>query len=162
MRAGEVGTFSDVLFYLEHKGVEKDEARDIVTRVFGWGVEAAMVRMRQPSPVPADAPKAEAVPAGQLSLIDAPGRRKPPAPRKVPHSFPESFTLEEDMRLFARDRGFDPPSIERMWERFRDRNQARGEMYADWKAAWRTWVNNQVEFRRRDQRDPDRTPDGRL
>jgi len=74
-----------------------------------------------------------------------------PKPRKVATTWPEGFALDDRRRAFAKERGFGEHEINRMWERFRDRNQARGEQYANWDAAWRTWVNNQVEFKNRDR-----------
>jgi hypothetical protein len=154
MDTSDLGTFSDVMFYLEQKGVGKDAARDIVTRVFMWGIAAAMDRLRPTRPLPADVPP---VTPEQLSLIaepPAPKPAKPPKPKQVARTFPEDFTLTEPLIVFAANRGFNPIETQRMWERFRDRNMAKGEKYADWNAAWRTWVNNQVEFRNRDGRGP--------
>ncbi|NPU23978.1 hypothetical protein [Bradyrhizobium denitrificans] len=164
MRVEEIGNFSDVLFFMERHGIAKEAASTIATQLFQWGVSAAMDRLRPTLPAPNDLP---AIPA-QSALFEEPVKAakpaKPKEPKKVAHSWPEGFSLDEAMIAFARDRGFRAQEIQRMWERFRDRNQARGEKYADWKAAWRTWVGNQVEFRSRDQgaRGPNNHIDGRL
>ncbi len=151
MTAEEIGSFSDVLLYMERHGIAKEAASTIATQLFQWGVSAAMDRLRPTRPAPNDLPELPAQPA----LFEEPAKvakpAKPKEPKKVAHTWPEGFCLEEPMIAFARERGFQAHEIQRMWERFRDRNQARGEKYADWKAAWRTWVGNQVEFRNRDQ-----------
>jgi hypothetical protein len=162
MQLEDLGNFSDVLFYLERQGIDKDNAREIVTRVFGWGISAAFDRMRPTRPTPLDAPQLE-----QLSLIEAPPKPKPPKePRQIACPWPEDFKMGDVQIKFAAERGFSLSDTQRMWERFRDRNIAKGEKYVGqrgWEAAWRTWVNNQVEFRNRDsnQRKPDHI-DGRL
>ena len=45
-------------------------------------------------------------------------------------------------------------------DKFEDHHNSRGNLMADWVAAWRTWLRNEVEFRRRGQtsRPFDRNP----
>lgn len=147
------------MFYLERQGVSPDDAKAIITRVFCWGVSAATMR-HEFSATPADAPpvKVRAQKPAQIPLIADLAK-----PRQVARTWPADFTLTDALIKFATDRGFNQVEAQRMWERFRDRNQAKGEKYADWNAAWRTWVNNQVEFKNRDNnaRKPDHI-DGRL
>jgi len=79
----------------------------------------------------------------------APRKAKSP-PKQVLRPWPEDFTLTPELIKFAAERGFSAAATQRMWERFRDRNQALGKEYASWPAAWRTWVNNQIEYKQRD------------
>ena len=79
----------------------------------------------------------------------APKKSKSP-PKQVLRPWPEDFTLTPELIKFAAERGFGAAATQRMWERFRDRNQALGKEYASWPAAWRTWVNNQIEYKQRD------------
>jgi len=123
----DIASAGDAIDFLVGRGLKASEAVEFVGRLARLGKKPKAARAQS-----ADVPQ--------------------PAPRKVATTWPEGFALAEDMMRFARERGFDPPSILRMWERFRDRNQSRGEKYVDWKAAWRTWVNNQVEFKNRDNR----------
>jgi hypothetical protein len=85
-----------------------------------------------------------------------------PEPRQVKRPFPPDFVLTPELVKFATDRGFALQEVHRQWERFRDRNVSRGEQYVNWPAAWRTWVNNAIEFKSRDQRaQPGNTVDWR-
>lgn len=66
--------------------------------------------------------------------------------KKASTAFPEGFALDDAMRKYAGDRGFAGVNVERMFERFSNHHRAKGSKFADWHAAWRTWVGNQVEF----------------
>lgn len=68
---------------------------------------------------------------------------KPPA--RIP--FPEDFSLTEERRaeVLRICPGLDP---EIFFEEFRDGATAKGCLYADWPAAWRTWLKNRAEWRR--------------
>lgn len=90
---------------------------------------------------------ADAPPATRAS------RRKPARP------MPDIFPMSEKHREYAEARGFKyeiPPSFtnfkarpgpaQQMFEAFKNHHQAKGSVFADWDAAWRTWVNNQVAF----------------
>jgi hypothetical protein len=66
--------------------------------------------------------------------------------KRVSSAIPEGFALDDAMRKFAGDRGFVGVNVERMFERFSNHHRAKGSRFADWHAAWRTWVGNQVEF----------------
>lgn len=47
--------------------------------------------------------------------------------------------------------GFNQADIDREWGKFVDHHTARGNVMADWFAAWRTWCRNAVEFAARDR-----------
>lgn len=64
-------------------------------------------------------------------------------------SLPVGFLLSEKMQAFAQSKGLDPPRIAREFERFCDHHRAKGSLFADWEAAWRTWVGNAVEYSRK-------------
>jgi hypothetical protein len=128
----DLANAGDAIDYLVGRGIRASEAVEFVARVSNLHKK----------------PKAPKLP------------KLPSAARKVPHTWPEGFVLDEPLKQFARNRGFNDLAIQRMWERFRDRNQARGQTYVDWNAAWRTWVNNQVEFQARDGRAASGAQDG--
>lgn len=150
----ELGTFSDVLFYLERAGIDKDRAREIVTQVFCWGVDAAMVRLRHAKPAPADAPET----APQLTLVETTAPAKAAKPKREPskglHRMPSDFALTDDMKCFAAERAFPPAAINAMWLKFTNHYSANGQTAVDWKAKWRTWVMRTVEFNTRDGKTP--------
>lgn len=55
----------------------------------------------------------------------------------------EGFELSADMIVFANEKGIDP--IEE-FSAFVDYHKAKGSVFKDWQAAWRTWVRNAVKF----------------
>lgn len=58
---------------------------------------------------------------------------------------PEGFAFTPEMRLWAEGLGVD---VDRETENFRDYHTARGSVFLDWGAAWRTWMRNAVKFSR--------------
>lgn len=79
-----------------------------------------------------------------------------PAPRKVsPRSstgkklatgWPEGFDLDGDLHQYAEEQRIAFQDIPRLWERFKNHHQAKGSTFKDWRAAWRTWVGNEIRF----------------
>jgi hypothetical protein len=53
--------------------------------------------------------------------------------------------VEADLE-FARKAGMDSRRIGEEWAQFRDHHRKVGALFADWRAAWRTWVRNCVKF----------------
>lgn len=66
-------------------------------------------------------------------------QRRPRAKRE-PVTMPEDFALSEADCQFARRRGVTDPQIRTEFERFTNHHRARGNVFKDWSAAWRTWV----------------------
>lgn len=66
--------------------------------------------------------------------------------KRASTAMPEGLALDDAMRKFAGDRGYAGVNVERMFERFLNHHRAKGSRFADWQAAWRTWVGNQVQF----------------
>ena len=64
--------------------------------------------------------------------------KKPVAP------MPEEFHLNAKLREFAANHGF--ARCDFMFDQFKAHHRAKGSVFADWEAAWRTWVLNQVKF----------------
>lgn len=65
--------------------------------------------------------------------------------RVMPMSgLPEDFALTEKTIAWVDER-FPTVNVERTLERFCESARANGRMYADWQAAFRTWVRNAVE-----------------
>lgn len=53
-----------------------------------------------------------------------------------------SWVLEEEGRIYARERGYTDREIDFQFEKFKNHHQSKGNVMADWPAAWRTWVGN--------------------
>jgi hypothetical protein len=70
--------------------------------------------------------------------------RVPRAKARAP--LPEDWKPSDIDLAYAADRGFDPAAVTRMACKFFDHHRSRGNLMADWAAAWRTWVNNEIQF----------------
>lgn len=60
---------------------------------------------------------------------------------------PEPWSLSEVERTYARERGFADGQIASMATSFENHHRAKGNLMADWTAAWRTWCENEIKFR---------------
>jgi hypothetical protein len=80
-------------------------------------------------------------------------RKKPARP------MPDIFPASEAMRAYAEKRGYKfeippcfafnktrPGPAQTMFEAFKNHHGAKGSQFADWDAAWRTWVDNQAKW----------------
>jgi hypothetical protein len=90
----------------------------------------------------------------------------PAMPRKqMPVTgIPKDFTLTETTLIYITTT-FPTVNVEKTMERFVDSALAHGRMYADWQAAFRTWVRKAienkwdgVEFKKGIEQDPRWTP----
>lgn len=68
--------------------------------------------------------------------------------------FPADFVLDEKISSEAKRLGLKPHEIEPEFEKFRDHHVSKGNVMADWLAAWRTWCRNAVQFAARQARGP--------
>lgn len=89
----------------------------------------------------------EPVPGPSESKTAAPPK---PAKRATPRTrIPERAVLAEGPNMdFALSKGFSASDSVSMFEEFRDYHVGKGNQMADWAAAWRTWVRNQIKFKR--------------
>lgn len=74
--------------------------------------------------------------------------RKRPSMRKAMCTWPDDLTLDDQNLEYAIGQGYSEVRARQMWEEFRDSAHANGRRYADWRAAWRTWVRNTEKFSR--------------
>lgn len=91
------------------------------------------------------------------------GADAPPAEkrsrRKAARPMPDIFPMSEVHRAYAEKRGYryetpisfanlraKPGPAQEMFEAFKNHHVAKGSLFADWDAAWRTWVDNQVRW----------------
>lgn len=89
---------------------------------------------------------------GEFSLEPSPPAKtatgKPAAhSRAKPRSaIPKDWLPNEADDDYACER-LDPNVVGDVYETFHNHHTAKGTLMADWSAAWRTWVNNEVKFR---------------
>lgn len=61
-------------------------------------------------------------------------------------TLPDGFVMDDGMRQYAASLGFTGTGVERMFQKFCNNATAKGLEYIDWRAAWRTWVDNQARW----------------
>jgi hypothetical protein len=85
-----------------------------------------------------------------LSLLPGGGDEQP-APRKQRSTrAPVELELTDDLRAWAILKAPAVADLDRETECFLDWHRAKGSLYADWRAAWRTWMRrSQVDAERR-------------
>ena len=66
--------------------------------------------------------------------------------RKRASQFPEGFLLNDDRRAVADRHGIPAVRVDGIFEHFRDHHMAKGSVFVDWDAAWRTWCKNDLKF----------------
>lgn len=76
----------------------------------------------------------------------------PTAKRKC--IIPDDFILSDKMKEYAHQKGIVNGKCEELFEAFFDWHKAKGDLMADWVAAWRTWVRNDIKYRE-NKTDPD-------
>lgn len=95
--------------------------------------------------------RTEAADAAQPDLL---GESKPEKPkRRSKHPMPKDFPSNADLdwaRAHWRDKAAAGLVATDEFERFRNHHMARGSVFADWSAAWRTWAMNAVKFAAKD------------
>lgn len=83
-----------------------------------------------------------------LSSSESPEKeKKEREPRSRPRStLPPDWKLPPEYRTYAMDHGFGHGQVERIATKFFNYHRAKGSKMADWLAAWRTWIGNQIEW----------------
>ncbi len=66
--------------------------------------------------------------------------------RKSKTGWPSDLVLNPELVAIAMKEGFDLGRSHRMFDKFKHHHQSKGSIFADWTAAWRYWVHNQVDF----------------
>lgn len=84
----------------------------------------------------------------------SPSRKTGKRQAREESAWPDGFEIDGDLHRYAEDAGIQFQEIPRLWERFKNHHQAKGTRFKDWRAAWRTWVGNEIKFSR------DRRPNG--
>jgi hypothetical protein len=55
---------------------------------------------------------------------------------------PDEFPITDRMKEWAGEKGVKPQDLADQTERFLDHHRKVGSLFADWTAAWRTWMRN--------------------
>lgn len=76
----------------------------------------------------------------EQSAAPANSRRKPKL------QMPDIFPLSEKNRVYAGEKGLG--GIEQVFAKFKNYHQSKGSVFASWDAAWRTWVDNEISFKK--------------
>jgi hypothetical protein len=98
-----------------------------------------------PEPIPSVDPSVNPSPTPTPTPTPSP-KKKDVLPRNRGHRLPDDFVAAEDLRAWARDRGFNDAQIDEMTDRFRDYwHSTTGTKAAksNWDLAWRNWVGKE-------------------
>jgi hypothetical protein len=74
--------------------------------------------------------------------------------RKTP--WPPGFAITADHFTYAGAKGIDRIKATEGFNKFRNHHQAKGNTFADWNAAWRTWIDREGQFNNARDNDQDR------
>jgi hypothetical protein len=61
-------------------------------------------------------------------------------------ALPDDWSPDERDRGYAVSSGFDAPATAKLGCGFANYHRSRGNLMADWHAAWRTWIDNEVKY----------------
>ena len=154
--AGERRMREAVLWLEEHGWITVDRVNGVASRYFvvppptaapAAGVESGLPRQDMPpTAAPAADPPRHVVPTEQEPEnqnqelgVSADGRR---------HRLPDRFRVSEDMAAWA-NKMHPTVNLRSTTESFVDYHRARGTVMLNWQMAWRSWVRNEVEFKKR-------------
>lgn len=87
-----------------------------------------------------------AQPATEPTKAEKPKPAKPASKRRT--GPPESFALTEELLTWAEGVGLNRTRAATETERWLDYHRGKGNVMADWTAAWRTWMRRAVEYGR--------------
>jgi hypothetical protein len=71
---------------------------------------------------------------------------RPKRTTKVRTQLPEHWQLDEIDVGYAAAKGFSGEKLRQMSSAFANHHQSKGNLMADWHAAWRTWCDNEIKF----------------
>lgn len=61
-------------------------------------------------------------------------------------SAPLTFSVDNQIQQWAKDHGFEGLDLKAETEKFLDWHRAKGSLFKDWNAAWRSWIRKAAEF----------------
>lgn len=99
----------------------------------------AIAMLYQPEPEPEPDIK-EIEPIGSIKKIPVRKSRKPEVP------IPADWVLNDRNIKDAIERNFSAQEIDHEADQFRNSHTAKGSLFRDWDAAWRTWLGNARKF----------------
>jgi hypothetical protein len=98
----------------------------------------------QSEPLEDDAPSRQDDQAGDQAGNPKQQKRRATQATRV-SSAPEIFPITEAMRAWAQEH-VPGVNVERETTQFLDHHRAKGNVFKDWRAAWRTWMRNASRF----------------
>ena len=75
-------------------------------------------------------------------MCDAPEKK---SATKKKTTAPDHLDITDSMKALAKSKGFTGDLAE-LTENFLDHHRAKGSLFIDWTAAWRTWLRNEIKF----------------
>ena len=79
--------------------------------------------------------------------------------QKAKTGWPPEFTLTADHIAYAARKGIDRLRAESAFNKFRNNHQAKGNMFANWDAAWRSWIDREEQYNNGRDQDRNRIDD---
>lgn len=95
-----------------------------------------------------DSAEGDLMPVAESGITPSDASPRRTSEKKQATTWPADFDLDGDLHRYAEDAGIDFHGIPALWERFKNHHQAKGSTFKDWRAAWRTWVGNEIKFSR--------------
>jgi len=69
-----------------------------------------------------------------------------PRPKKKRSTIPKIYPMTDRHKSYAAERGLVGDYARDVFDNFKNHHEAKGSVMADWDAAWRTWVGNEIKF----------------
>lgn len=120
----------------KHKRIDK-ELSQVIEISNRRSASAKQMHSKRPASAPANADTLHT----SQPLAKANGRAL-----KRATQFPEGFLLTDERRAVAIGHGIPDDRVAGVFEHFRDDRIAKGKIFKDWDAAWRTWCRNDSKF----------------
>lgn len=126
-----------------------NEGRENISKRWGNSTKSRGITSspnRPPSRVPIAENHADPITKSQISESDNTSSLRSDVPPQRKSKIDRSLTLSDGGRLYATEHGVLNGEAEAVWDAFKDYHVARATAFADWDAAWRTWVRNHSKF----------------
>ena len=79
-------------------------------------------------------------------VVPAPAPAPKPKRSRARSALPDDWQLDDQDIAYAISRGFGEVTLDQMARAFSNYHRGRGNLMADWHAAWRTWCENEIKF----------------
>lgn len=79
-------------------------------------------------------------------VVPAPAPAPKPKRARARSPLPDDWQLDDQDTAYAISRGFGEVTLDQMARAFSNYHRGKGNLMADWHAAWRTWCENEIKF----------------